>query len=358
MPEAFHRYIIEIHSEAGQPLGQVAVNVDFAPAFEWTRLAGARCGRLAFGEYDRPASVLPLWHARLSRPYLQGFRVQLDSDVAESFFCDFSIAYFKGLATHASALLVEAGKLETGDRFFYLITAYPGEPDAACGNSGKFEVQDIAPAIPVHESVFSEYVNAATVGGCLDKELVPVFIPGRVLTEVTLLTKEAQQIETGGFLIGHLRHDAAAPDVFVEVTAQVPATGTAGEQSRLRFTSDSWTAARNAMVLRHRNEILVGWWHSHPMKHWGCRDCPPEKQRTCELSRGFLSEHDRSLHRSVFSRAWCVAMVVSDVSYSDPTISIFGWNRGILERRGFYILDSPVPAPRQPRISQSLPRNA
>lgn len=342
MPEAFHRYIIEIHSEAGQPLGQVAVQVDFAPAFEWTRLAGARSGRVAFGDYDRPASVLPLWHARLSRPYLKGFRVQLDSNGAEDFFCDFPLDYFKGPATQASAPLVEAGKLRAGDRFLYLVSAYPIESGTRGGNGGRFEVTDIAPSIPARESLFSEFFRTAKVQGNLEEGQVPVFISGRVLNESTLLTQEAQEVETGGFLIGHLHHDREAPDVFVEVTAQVPATGTVGEPSRLMFTSDSWTAARSAITLRRRDEIFLGWWHSHPLKYWGCRNCPPEKQRACALFRGFLSEHDRSLHRAVFSRAWCIALVVSDGTGSDPTLSVFGWNRGLLEPRGFYVLDSTV----------------
>jgi len=341
MLDGFHRYIIEFHSEAGLPLGQVAVEVDFAPALEWTRLAGVRSGRIAFADYDGPVSVVPLWHVTLSRPYVQGFRVQWNSKETGRFFCDFSTGYFKGLVASASTLLVEAGKLEAGDRFIYLITAYPGEPEARPNGEG-FAIEDIAPAISVRQSALSRFVHSASVQGCFEPELHPVFIPGRVLAEVTSLTQEAQKIETGGFLIGHLHHDAAAPEVFVEVTAQVPATETVREQSRLRFTSDSWTAARNAILLRHKGEILLGWWHSHPVKYWNCKDCPPEKQKTCALSQGFLSEHDRSLHRTVFFRAWCIAMVVSDVSYGDPTICVFGWNRGILDPRGYHILNSSV----------------
>jgi len=343
MSEDLNRCIIEIRSETGSPLGQVAVDVDFAPAFEWTRLAGVRSGRLAFGDYDKPASVMPLWHVKLSRPYLQGFRIQLDSAVTAGFHCDFSATYFKGLATQAAALLVKAGKMRLNDRFFYLITAYPGETGADEGNGGALEIQDIAPAIPVRESVFSRFMRIATARDCADTGLLPVFIPGRVLAEVSSITQQAQQIETGGFLIGHLHHDAASADVFVEVAAQVPATGTVGEQSKLRFTSESWTAVRSALRLRRREEMLLGWWHSHPVRHWNCQDCPPEKQKVCPLTRGFLSEQDQSLHRAVFSRAWCIAMVVSDVSYGDPGIPVFGWNEGMLEARGFYVLDSLSP---------------
>jgi hypothetical protein len=30
---------------------------------------------------------------------------------------------------------------------------------------------------------------------------------------------------------------------------------------------------------------------------------------------------------------------VSDVSYGEPTLCVFGWNQGILEPRGYHILD-------------------
>ncbi len=345
MPEAFQRVSIEFHSEAGQPLGQVAATVDFAPACEWTRFEGARTGRLPLEDYDKPASVLPLWHAGLSRPYLEGFRVLLDSNGSDGFSCDFSTSYFKGLAVKASRLLVDAGKLKSGDRFVYLITAYPGESEPAAASSGRFSIAEVAPAIPIQQGGFSGFLRSARAQGEPGSEPLPVFIPGGVLVEVTALTQEAQGIETGGFLIGHLRRDAPKPDIFAEITAQVPAKGTLGEETKLSFTGDSWTAVRSAILLRRRGEILLGWWHSHPVKNWDCKDCPVERQKVCALSRGFLSEHDRALHRAVFSRSWCVAMVVSDVTFSEPTVSLFGWNQGTIEARGFYVMNSAPPEP-------------
>jgi proteasome lid subunit RPN8/RPN11 len=333
--------IIEILSGAGRHLGRAAVAADFAPAFEWTRLEGARSGRLAFSQYDIPGSVLPLWHEELSRPYLQGFRTRLGSGGSGGFSLDFSLAYFRDLAAQASALLVEDGRLRAGDRFLYLVSAYPVESGASCGSGGRFEVAEAPPEIPVLDGRLAEFLRCAAIQGPAQAETVPVFIVRHVLEDVVRLTRQAEQVETGGFLIGHLRRDGTGPDVFMEVTAQVPAACAVGEQTRLRFTPDSWTAARSAIALRRRREMLLGWWHSHPVKQWNCRDCPPDRRNACEVCRGFLSEHDRALHRAVFFRAWCVAMVLSDVDQNDPVASLFGWNRGLIERRGFYVLDVP-----------------
>jgi hypothetical protein len=53
----------------------------------------------------------------------------------------------------------------------------------------------------------------------------------------------------------------------------------------------------------------------------------------------FLSEDDRLLHRTIFPRAYGLALVVNDVSFSDPTHSLFGWRNGLIELRDYRVLD-------------------
>jgi hypothetical protein len=116
---------------------------------------------------------------------------------------------------------------------------------------------------------------------------------------------------------------------------------------RLTFTSDTWTDFRRALELRRRDEIMLGWWHSHPVREW-CRKCPIERQRDCAMRGDFLSEDDRLLHRTIFPRAWGLALVVNDVSFSDPTHSLFGWRLGVIELRDFRVLD-----PRETALASS-----
>jgi hypothetical protein len=339
MMDSKYHYTIEFRTTSGDPLGQVAVKVDFAPACEWARLIGVRKGSLALIAYDIPATILPLWHSKLSQPYVQGFRIQIGSNGSHSFSYDFSTRYFTGLTTQASALLVEAGKLHAGDRFLYLVAAFPSDP-APTADTDDLKIEDVATAVPVSDGILAEFERHAMPKGEIDPELLPVFIPSRVITEATDLTRHAEQVETGGFLIGHLHRDPRTPEVFAEVTAQIPADHTVGELTKLSFKPETWTAVRAAITLRRKDEILLGWWHSHPVKDWDCRNCPIEKQRECVLSRGFLSDHDRAVHRSIFYRAWCVAMVVNDVAFSDPTVSVFGWDRGEITPRGYHIIDA------------------
>ena len=160
-----------------------------------------------------------------------------------------------------------------------------------------------------------------------------MFLPREVLEQTAALTAEHPGRETGGILIGCLRRDAAAARLYLEITAQIPARHTEATSAKLTFTPATWTDVQSALTLRNRDEAMLGWWHSHPVREW-CKDCAPEKQAQCVLARGFLSEDDRRLHRTVFPRAYSVALVVNDLE-SGPTWSLFGWSRGVIASRDF-----------------------
>jgi len=340
MQNTGHRFTIEFYTETGNGLGQLALDADFTPAFEWTRLAGIRQGQLSPGEYDRPATILPLWHPRLSQPYLAGFRVQIHSNGSAGFSFDFSNAYFKHFAAEAAQLFINAGKLRTGDQFCYVLAAFPKNPDTGSREPGKFIIEDVTNTIPFREGIIADLVSSSKIQGSQNPEQPPIFIPSRVLSEIAVLAREAEQSETGGFLIGHLCRDQASEEIFAEITVQIPATHAIGELAKLSFTPETWTAARDAIALRHREEMLLGWWHSHPVDHWKCKNCPEEQRRNCSVSQGFFSEQDRLVHRSVFSRAWSMALVVSELGGNDASISMFGWNRGMIEQRGYYLMNA------------------
>ena len=81
---------------------------------------------------------------------------------------------------------------------------------------------------------------------------------------------------------------------------------------------------------------MLGWWHSHPVREW-CKDCAPERQQVCKMASDFFSAHDHALHRTVFPRAYSIALVANDAVMGDVTFSAFGWREGLLESRGFHI---------------------
>ena len=124
--------------------------------------------------------------------------------------------------------------------------------------------------------------------------------------------------------------------MFVEVTAQIAAKHTVADESKVTFTSETWTDVRQAIALRRSNEIALGSWHSHPARFW-CSKCPEERQRACALGAGFMSADDRALHRTIFPRAFSVALVVTNALAGLHTTA-FGWRLGAIEPRGFFLV--------------------
>ena len=99
----------------------------------------------------------------------------------------------------------------------------------------------------------------------IDADDMPVFVPQHLLDQVAEQTLAERGRETGGILIGNLHRDATLPEIFAEVTAQIPAEHTRGDAVKLTFTPDTWVAVDNAIKLRGRSEIYLGYWHSHPV---------------------------------------------------------------------------------------------
>lgn len=338
MVENPYQYVLELYKEDGAKLGQMAVEVDFEPAREWTRFCALRRSDLSPADAGAAAAICPLWHSTVGAPYLRGFRVRITGNGSAEVARDFLVSYFRNLAQQASSYFVERGKLKEGEHFHYFVTAYPRAREPEGTPDFRFTAKEAELAMPLVTSVLSEFLKRAVPAGTVDAEDMPVFIPLQVLNEIVALARAADGKETGGILIGHLRRDPELPEIFAEITAQILAEAR-GETMKLSFTPATWTAAEAAIRLRNRNELYLGYWHSHPVREW-CKqkECPVEKQRDCNLAVGFFSADDQALLRAVFPRAYSVGLVATDAPFHEVTHSLFGWRQGVIERRGFYIV--------------------
>jgi hypothetical protein len=345
-----HRYVLHFYKEDGTPLGQNPAAVDWEPAREWTRFLAIRQGRLPAALAGRTESILPVWHQKLGEPYVKGFQISLALNSSGRVTCEFPTTYFKEVAREISTRYVKEGELKEGERFLFLTAAVAASADSGDGAAPAFTTEEVDAPLRINEASLRTFVSESSPHGEIHGQDLPVFLPQSVLDEAEDLGRRAGAVETGGILIGHLRRDAGVPEVFLEVTAQIPARHVVAELSRLTFTPETWTDARAAIDLRGEGEAMCGWWHSHPVKDW-CRDCPPEKRADCQVGCDFFSEHDRKLHRVVFPGAYSVALVVNEVHPERATLSMFGWRNGLLELRGFHVLapqESPGAA-RAPR---------
>lgn len=340
MARVDHHYQILLYREDGGMVGQAAAVVDWQPALVEAWFSGLRSGQddAACG----PGDIRPLWHEQAGRPFLRGFAVQGGGGPR----AEFTTAYFHDLAVEASAQLVEQGILDKDESFRYVVTAYdrdrdtPSETGAEAGRGAA--AQRLPPRLSTPPADLGPLLERGRPAGPATPGELPFLVPAGVLRQMERRATEAADRgeETGGVLIGHLWRDPARRDLFAEVRALLPARHTTSGRDRLTFTPDTWADLRAALDLRGRDELLLGWFHSHPFRAW-CqdRDCPPERRSACRLAGNYFSAQDRVLQRTVFPMPYHLALVVNEGGPGRVTFSGFGWRGGLIVPRGVLVLD-------------------
>ncbi|UCH83225.1 MAG: Mov34/MPN/PAD-1 family protein [Candidatus Latescibacterota bacterium] len=338
-----YKYAIEMYRDDGTNLGQVPVEMDPQPALEWTWLTGLRRNKLELSDGTGSSAVLPVWHREVGEPYIEGFRVTILSDEDDGITEDFSTLYFKREADQARLNLIASKRLRKDETVRYVTLAFLNDAHAMPAARPQFKTREAPPDIRIVESDFGSFVNRSQLEGEVTTEDIPIVIPRRILDETRELALASRDKETGGVLIGHLHRDRTVPEVFVEVTAQIKAAHAVADAARLTFTPDTWSAVQAAVDLRGEGETWVAWWHSHVPVGVSCKDCPEEKRAVCPLVNGFFSQDDRQLHRTVFFKAFASALTLSlkdEGDGSEITHKLYGWRHGVIEPRGFYVLNN------------------
>lgn len=336
-PSLPYQFALAMTAEDGTSLGTIAANHDWEPVCAWTCLHFQRRGELAL-EGNVRASILPVWSERLGEPYCEGYAVSIDRSGDLPLDYQFPISDFRGLAAAVASSFVADNRLREGELYTYSLAAYPdakAEPQAT-----GLAVTNKSPMIPVRPAALAEFMQRAVPQGAIAPGDLPVFVAPAVLEQAAAQTHGREGTETGGILIGTLRRDPVSNEIFVEVTAQIPAEYTEGSNVKLTFKPETWAAADAALKLRGGGEVFLGYWHSHPVRTW-CKqkECSLEAQRKCKLARDFFSEDDVAVMRAAFPSAYCVAIVANDTAFADLTFSMFGNREGRMQSRGFYVLE-------------------
>ena len=326
---------IELHTSDGTPLGRHVVEVDWEPAIEDVQMQKWRAGELRHvprSGFQRE----PIWDLAKGEPYLASVHVTHGGHNVEV-----PQRYFDSAARRVSFALVEQGLLRKDDAFVYQPVAFRADPPQPVAQPRRiFRVEELPPPLPHFvESDLTVLEARSFPSGEMAPDDLPVFIPQRVIDEADAQTRAAGAVETAGILLGHLHRDPATGALAAIVSAQIPAVGTHGASMKVTFTSETWVAMQTAIEQRGLGESAIGWWHSHPAASAWCVRCPPESQRACPYQRPFMSEDDRLLHRAVFVRAHCVALVVVD-AVDGLRHGLFGWRKGLVQARGFHLPDA------------------
>lgn len=347
-----YHYALQLYQrEPHALLATQSVEPDWIPALEWARFQAVRecCApQIELGEPR--GQIEPVFDREHGAPYVAALRAVAESANGASCEAEIPLTYFHELARSASSPLVAAGRLAAGELFEYRVCAYAHPPERAevvpAGEpprpgTWEAEITPLAQTVRLAARRLDDYLAAAVPQGTITTEQFAVLIPASVLGECIELMRRAAAVETGGILLGHLRRDLERRDIFVEVTAQIPAQQAQQELCRLTFTPETWASVEAALALRGQDELWVGWWHTHPSDYW-CRDCPPEKKGRCPAAgRGdYFSTHDVRLHRTVFPRAYSLALVLGGgcEAGAQPHCRLFGWQQGMIASRGYYLL--------------------
>jgi proteasome lid subunit RPN8/RPN11 len=323
---------------------------DWDPCREWLRFQALRRGAAAGVALALPCEHTPRWDAERGAPYVSGVLGIVADPVSGYVRGEFGLSAFADAGKAAKAQLVEEDVVEEGTCVPFAVLAHPSLDAASVPDRPRLRSRPLAPDLSLSSASLAESLDGArSLGEPATGDDVRVLIPADVLAEYEQLCRAHEGQEVGGLLVGHIRRDVGSRDLFVHVTAQLPARHTAASATRLTFTPDTWNDLRASLALRGQGEIAVGWHHAHPVRRW-CAKCPEERQRTCGLRGDFLSEDDRLLHRAIFPRAYGIALVVNDVAFAAPTFSLFGWRRGVLELRGFDVTAARPLSPDSPPL--------
>ena len=345
-----YQYTLDILGQDGRQLDRVVLAPDWRQALAWVHLEGMREGRLPPVTAAVPGVVEPVWDGRAGEPIVAAFRAVIPTPGEGEVAREIPRAYLGSLVRQASAKLIDAGVLKAGDLFRYVISAFPATNGAVAEEpqAGGFSVEEVVRPLPLAEAPLAALLDRSAVAGPDEPaDPVPVFLPHRVLDEAMESARQAGDVETGGVLVGKLCRDSAGRagatrEIFVEVSAQIPAPHTRSQSTKLTFTADTWAAVRAALALRRREELMLGWWHFHP-DFCRLRNCPPERRARCTGASPFFSAEDVHLHATCFPSAYQIALLISEsTAAGGMTWSLFGWSQGMVTARGFHVLrDDP-----------------
>jgi hypothetical protein len=341
-----YTYQLDVLAGDGRSLERAVVSPDWKAALAWVHFEGIRAGQLPAVTVMGPSRVEPIWDPRSGPPAVSGFRVVVGGGDGEEVAREIPRTYVRAFAQDIGVELVKKGTLKGGDVYTWTLSAYPAAAEHAAGDvDGDFTVEDVPQPLPLDAAPLDTLLARAMAVDMREDDCrhVPVFVPQRVLDEAVALSREAHDVETGGILVGKLYRDAGAAtsdaaDLFLEVTAQIPAPHTISAATKLTFTGETWAAVRAALALRRQNEAMLGWWHYHP-SFCRLRACPPERRAQCDGANPFFSADDVQLHATCFPAGHHIALLISEGNRGDALArSLFGWWQGMVVARGFHVL--------------------
>jgi proteasome lid subunit RPN8/RPN11 len=341
---AKYGYRLEFGHEHGPRVQEVPLApADFSRAVEAAFFDGLRRGVFTHYEppldraYIEPRFAVPSGHS----PEAVGFSVALPTPGGGEHRLAFDSAFFRSLANRIAAERVRAQHLPDSPPLLYQLAAYlDGDDETPFGRPG-LTVEPASVVVAIRPLARAALGRAEPWDSPRPEDL-PVLVPRRVLEEAVDEARRSPDREVGGVLLGHLRRDPGTGELFLHITALVPAEGTEATGTSVTFTPATWARVRDVVALRGEGEIFAGWVHSHPFRF--CAQCPLPTPPECVAKVLFYSADDEFRMELSFARPFMVGLLSAVEPRLEPVLGhlpvrLYGWRGGAIHARGFEVID-------------------
>jgi proteasome lid subunit RPN8/RPN11 len=341
---AQYRFHLELLDSQGRCVHEVVLApADFARAVQAACFDGLRQGRLH--GYDPPLSAARLEprfaQASNGSPRTIGFGVVLPAPGGLAHRADFDLSFFRGRVARLRADLVRGQHLSADSELWFRLGAYLDGQKESLANPPRLKLEPMSAEVPIREGRI-DALGQTEPWDDVSADDLPVFVPRRILQEAVTEACRTPENEIGGVLLGHLRRDPTAGMVFLEITCLVPAEDTTATGTSITFTPATWERARQVVTLRGTGENFAGWMHSHPFRL--CASCPSPAPPECIAKVLFFSPDDEFVMELSFPQPFMVGLLAAveprlTQAIGHLPVRLFGWRKGELCSRGFYVFD-------------------
>ncbi|MFQ6113207.1 MAG: Mov34/MPN/PAD-1 family protein, partial [bacterium] len=302
---------LELYDQDGRVRHQFEVD-SFRNCLEDFKFSSFRKRLVRNNGLDPVVTLEPLWEEEGKSPYCHGFRLCFRNKKA-LYKKAYSTKVFKYHIYRAVRELIENNQLEEGMELKFRMSAFLNKrttAEAAQPQSGKISVTSTRQPMPIIEQNLKHFSAAKRVNHRSD---MPVWIAQHVVKEMIDHTLANKESERAGFLLGHLCQDPETRALFLVCRAQVVAQVELPNEytsslTHFQFSPEIFCEVQRVISLRKKNEVVLGWWHSHPWP-FACR-----LANQCECTSIFFSAADFSVMETAFGAPYQVAIVVGRAS--------------------------------------------
>jgi proteasome lid subunit RPN8/RPN11 len=340
-----YRLFLELHDKAGKNQHQFEIKC-LSNCLEDFKFSAYRDGMLKNDGLDVSCHLEPVWEREGENPYCAGFRLRMHTGEA-TYSKEYSKRVFKYEVYRVVSELLRKQKLTEGMELDYRLAMF--HKDQVTGRRDR-DIEDprlsfeaVREPLPIVEASLETSLPDST-----DPATTEVWIADQVLNEMIEYVLQNKEQERAGFLIGHLCQDPATKKVFAVCPAQVAArldngaafpTESGSSLTHFQFSPEVFFEVQRVIALRKKNELVLGWYHSHPWP-FSC-----QKGDQCECTSVFFSTADFQVMEAAFGAPYQVAIVIGRASLQDmkATPQMYGWKDGLVQPRPFRRFDASRP---------------